>query len=184
MCLTSSFFVKWKILTLKKLEKNSRGGTFVYFDIIRSEMMTLKKIRKFKILSPQLGGPQFLMACVKSSCCTKAVPNLVTFRQRLSELESIRLENKIVWAPRGSHLHGTCNTLVWHMCHFQWHMCHTRVHLPCKFGVSATVPSKVCPAHVVLLRVHAERHVFLYLFVVDTGTLETCSAGQYCREMC
>ena len=64
----------------------------------------------------------------------------------MSELEGIRLKNGNV--PCGHNFDPTGSSLTWHIR-------HTRVHLPCKFQVSATVPSKKCPAHVVLLRVHA-----------------------------
>ena len=61
------------------------------------------------------------------------VPNLVKFRQRVSELEGERLKNGIV--PCGHNFDPTGSSLTWHIR-------HTRVHLPCKFWVSATVPSK------------------------------------------
>ena len=55
------------------------------------------------------------------------------FRQRVSELEGIRLENGIV--PCGHNFDPTGSSLTWHIR-------RTRVHLSCKFQVSATVPSK------------------------------------------
>ena len=55
------------------------------------------------------------------------------FRQRVSELEGIRLKNGIV--PCGHNFDPTRSSLTWHIR-------RTRVHLPCKFWVSATVPSK------------------------------------------
>ena len=64
--------------------------------------------------------------------CTP-VPNLVKFRQRVSELEGIMLKNGIV--PCGHNFDPAGSSLTWHIR-------HTRVHLPCKFWVSATVPSK------------------------------------------
>ena len=55
-------------------------------------------------------------------------------RNPLQELEGIRLKNEIVPCRHNFDPWGSSLT---------WHMCHTRVHLPCKFGVSATVPSKI-----------------------------------------
>ena len=51
----------------------------------------------------------------------------------MSELEGIRLKNGIV--PCGHNFDPTRSSLTWHIR-------RTRVHLPCKFWVSATVPSK------------------------------------------
>ena len=51
----------------------------------------------------------------------------------VSVLEGIRLKNGIV--PCGHNFDPTGSSLTWHIR-------HTRVHLPCKFQVSTTVPSK------------------------------------------
>ena len=51
----------------------------------------------------------------------------------MSELEVIKLKNGIV--PCGHNFDPTGSSLTWHIR-------HTRVHVPCKFWVSATVPSK------------------------------------------
>ena len=58
---------------------------------------------------------------------------MVKFGQRVSELEGIRLKNGIV--PCGHNFDPTGSSLTRHIR-------HTRVHLPCKFWVSATVSSK------------------------------------------
>ena len=52
----------------------------------------------------------------------------------VSVLEGIRLGNGIV--PCGHNFDPTGSSLAWHIR-------HTRVHLPCKFGISATAPSKI-----------------------------------------
>ena len=64
--------------------------------------------------------------------CTP-VPNLVSLGPMVSVLEGIRLRNGIV--PCGHNFDPTGLSLTWHIR-------RTRVHLPCKFQVSATVPSK------------------------------------------
>ena len=52
----------------------------------------------------------------------------------VSVLEGIRLKNGIV--PCGHNFDPSGSPLTWHL----W---HTRVHVPCKFGVSATSPSEI-----------------------------------------
>ena len=51
-----SKFLKSKILTPKNFEK-FLDPNFVYFGIIRSEMMKIKIFRKIKILTPLIFGP-------------------------------------------------------------------------------------------------------------------------------
>ena len=70
---------------------------------------------------------------LRSLNCTR-VPNLLALGQRVSELEGIRLKNGIV--PCGHNFDPSRSPLTWHLC-------HTRVHVPCKFGVSATSPSEI-----------------------------------------
>ena len=62
------------------------------------------------------------------------MPNLVKFRQRVSELEGIRLENEIV--PWGHNFDPSGSWLTWHVY-------PTGVHLPWKVHVSATFRSKI-----------------------------------------
>ena len=62
------------------------------------------------------------------------MPNLVKFRQRVSELEGIRLENEIV--PWGHNCDPSGSSLTWHVY-------HTWVHVPCKVRVSAMFRSKI-----------------------------------------
>ena len=70
---------------------------------------------------------------LRSLNCT-SVPNMVAIGQRVSELEGFRLKNGIV--PCGHNFDPSGSSL-------RWHIRHTRVHLPCKFWVPATPPSKI-----------------------------------------
>ena len=138
-------FRKFKILTPKNFEK-FLNPNFVYFGIIRSEMMKIKIFWKFKILTPLIFGPPKFCNFWKPLLNCTPVPNLVIFRQRVSELEGIMLKNGIV--PCGHNFDPSGSSLTWHIR-------HTRVHLPCKFQVLRLSLRKKCPAHVVFVRVHA-----------------------------
>ena len=90
-------------------------------------MIKIKIFGKFKILTPLIFGPPKNFGFWKTLLHCSPVPNLVKFRQRVSELEGIRLENGIVPCGHNFDLSGSSLT---------WHVNHTSAHLPWKFGFS------------------------------------------------
>ena len=87
---------------------------------------------KFEILTPLIFLPRNLHIFWKPLSHSILVPKFVKFRQRVSELEGIRLKHKIV--PCGHNFDPSGSS-------FAWHVCHTRAILPWKFEVSATSPA-------------------------------------------
>ena len=103
-------------------------------EILSSSCCYFRKNWKFKILTPLIFGPPLNFTILKDLVtlhpCTKfgvPRPNGVCARRH-------KAENGIV--PCGHNFDPTGSSLAWHIR-------HTRVHLPCKFGISATVPSKI-----------------------------------------
>ena len=117
----------------QKLEGQNFGFLefFGLFFFLRNSSKNVKNDIFWKIqnFDPPIFPPPSLIHIWKPLFHSTLVSNFVKFRQRVSELEGIRLKNKtdpcgVNFDPSGSKL--------------TWHMCHTRMHVPCNFGVCVT----------------------------------------------